>query len=495
MMVAALSVLAVQGLAGALDNLLHHELEARLPSRSSARTELALHSVREGVYAVVFLGLAWGEWRGAWAWALAALLLFEIAITIADFLVEDATRALPRLERALHTVLAVGYGAFLAAFAPVWLDWALTPTAVVPASYGLLSPLLTLYGLGVGAWSVRNAIAAVGLGRARRERNARPIPAPSGRRVLVAGGTGFIGGHLVEALLDRGDAVWVLTRDVRQARAQFGPRVRVIDDLGVLPDSSRFDAVVNLAGALVAGGLWTRGRRRLLVESRTRTTAALVALMARLDTKPEVLLAASAVGVYGVRGDERLDESASGQPIFMSELCQAAEAAARAAEALGVRVVAPRFGVVLGRDGGLLPMLGLASFFGFGARLGDGRQWFPWIHVEDAVGLILHALDDADIRGPINAVAPSSVRQGDFAAILARAQQRPLWLAVPAAPMRLALGELSQLLLDGQRVIPQRALQTGYRFGWPALEEALEDLALGAGDRAVHSAVPSSVEG
>jgi uncharacterized protein (TIGR01777 family) len=481
-MYAALGVLAAQGLVGALDNLLHHELTARLPSRTSARTELALHSVREGVYAVVFFCLAWAEWRGWWAWALAALLVLEIGVTIADFLVEDATRALPRFERALHTGLAVGYGAFLAAFAPVWLGWALSPAEVVPASYGLLSPLLTLYALGVGAWSVRNAVAVFGLSRARAEQAAKPLPAPSGRRVLVAGGTGFIGGRLVGALVARGDEVWVSTRDVRQARAQFGrsERVHAVDDLGLLPDSSRLDAVVNLAGAMVVGGLWTRARRKVLVESRTRTSAALVALMARLERKPEVFLAASAVGVYGVRGDERLDESASGQPIFMSALCQAAEAAAREAEQLGVRVVALRFGVVLGREGGLLPMLGLASFLGVGARLGEGRQWFPWIHIEDAVGLILHALDDRDLAGPINAVAPSSVRQGDFAAILARAQHRPLWLTVPVKPLRLALGEMSQLLLDGQRVIPQRALQAGYRFRWPALEDALEDLALGA---------------
>ncbi len=252
--------------------------------------------------------------------------------------------------------------------------------------------------------------------------------------------------------------------------------MHVLDDLGVLPDSSRFDAVVNLAGAMTAGGLWTGARRRTLVESRTRTTEALVALMARLERKPEVFLAASAVGFYGVRGDEPLDESAQGQPIFMSALCREAEAAASQAQRLGVRVVAARFGLVLGRDGGLFPPLALASRLGLGARLGDGRQHFPWIHVDDAAGLVLHALHDPDLAGPLNIVAPSTVRQGDFADALARAQGRPRRLAVPALPLRVGLGELSQLLLDGQHVVPQRALQAGYRFRWPALEGALEDL-------------------
>src|SRR5580704_12293046 len=165
LMTPVLILILVQAVLGATDNLIHHEVEAALPSRPGARLELTLHASREAIYAVLFAGLAWLEWRGLWAFALGGLLAAEVAITLKDFLVEDRTRRLPPFERVLHTVLAIGYGAILAMLTPILIGWAAAPTALAPASHGLLSWIMSLASLGVGAWSVRNWIAVMALRR------------------------------------------------------------------------------------------------------------------------------------------------------------------------------------------------------------------------------------------------------------------------------------------------------------------------------------------
>ena len=478
-MIAALSILVGQGLLGALDNLIHHELQARLPSRVSARWELTLHALREAIYGLLFLALAWAEWHGIWAWVLAAMLLAEIVITIADFLEEDATRRLPRFERVLHTVLAVSYGAFLAALGPELARWAAAPTGVVAASYGPLSWLLTLYAAGVLAWSARNAIAVGHLYGAVRQKSAPPRPPPTGDAVLVTGGTGFIGSALIDSLLDDGRRVILLTRDALQARTQFGPAVTAIEDLRTLPPETRIEAIVNLAGAAITGGLWTRRRKALLVESRLHVTRDLNALIERLEQKPSTLISASAVGYYSDRGSEPLAECAAPGTGFPSMLCKAWEAEAALAAAHGVRVTALRFGLVFGRGGGIFPALAAASRLGCGAVLGSGRQYMPWIHLDDAVGLIRFALAHRTLSGPVNAAAPDCLPQAVFARQLASAQERPQWLRLPEALLSAMLGELSQLLLDGQRVVPTEAVKAGYHFNFPTLPEALADLVPG----------------
>ena len=391
-MTAVFAILSLQALAGAFDNLWHHELEARLPQRISARYELLLHAVREAIYGVLFLGLAWLRWQGAWAWVLAALLAVEVVITLMDFIEEDLTRRLPPLERVLHTGLAVSYGAFCAALAPIMADWAALPSALVPDGHGWWSILFTLYAAGVLAWSVRNFIAVAALHR--RARTALPTDAPrhppAGSAVLVTGGTGFIGTALVESLAAEGRRVIVLTRDTRQAEALFGPGVQAVGDLDLLPAETRIEAVVNLAGAPIMDGPWTRARKALLVESRVRTTAAVVGLLERLETRPRVLISASAVGYYAAPADAgTLDERAPPQPgRFQSDLCAAWEQEARRAEALGVRTVRLRFGLVLGKGGGMLPVLSAAARLGAGTVLGTGRQPFPWVHLDDVLGLV-----------------------------------------------------------------------------------------------------------
>ena len=468
-MTTILILFLLQGAMGAADTLWHHELGAGLPGRPSARTELGLHAAREAIYAVVFLTLGWVEWRGAWASVLAALLATEIWITLADFLEEDRTRRLAPSERVLHTLMAIGFGVILAFLVPVLIAWSRAPTGLVFAGHGALSWLMTLVGLGVAAWAIRD-------GAAMATQPAAPplsTPASSGPTVLITGATGFIGRALVARLQQLAYRVVVLARDPMQARAQFGPSVVVLDDLHQIPPEARIHAIVNLAGASIAGGPWTRERRRTLLRSRLDTTRALVGLIVRLDHRPRALVSASAVGFYGDRGDETLTESSAPAPGFMSELCQRWEEAAAVAEVDGVRVCRLRLGLVLDWSGGILPLLALPAAFGLGAIIGSGRQWMAWAHLDDVLEAITTAIEDPRFEGPINVAAPEKLTQAQFTRALAYTLKRPQWLKVPAWPLRLGLGELSDLFLASQKVEPGRLADLGYRFRKGELQAAL----------------------
>jgi len=479
---AVFAILAVQALLGGFDNLWHHELHAKLPQRRPARRELALHAAREGIYGVVFLALAWTEWHGALALLLGGLLAVEVVVTLADFLEEDRSRRLPPFERVLHTVLALTYGVFLAALAPHLVDWSSRPTGLAWTPHGLVSLAFSACAAGLAAWSVRNALAVRALGRevepaaAAPRQDGRILPA-----VLVTGATGFVGSALVEQLRRDGRRVIVLARDLLQARALFGGDAWVVDRLDDVPSETVIDAVVNLAGARVLGLPWTRARRAELLRSRTATTAAVVDLMRRLQQRPRVLVSASAVGFYGATPQGAFDPCDERSPArpgqFQSDLCAAIEHEARRAEALGVRVVRMRFGVVLGRGDGAYPMLALSARLGLGAVLGSGRQPAPWIHLDDAVGLIRFALADGGLAGPVNAVAPGTPSQETFVRALAASFGRGVHLRMPHAVLRRALGEMAELLLEGQNAIPAAALAAGYRYRHPVLDEALASLA------------------
>jgi uncharacterized protein len=472
------TLIVVQALLGAFDNLWHHEITEKLPSKRAAARELTLHAARELLYAFLFFAFAWYEWRGMWAALIGTVLAVEVVITLADFIVEDQTRPLPKLERVLHTILAMNMGAVLIVLAPILQEWWSSPTAVRPAGYGAVSWVFTVCSVGVLAWSVRNALAVL---RHRRPpewvRNPlKTFATPSGRTVLITGATGFIGGQLVRRLLTRGDAIIVLTRDADRGLDRFGPHVQVITDLKALETDTRIDAVVNLAGARILGLPWTEGRRSALLRSRIDTTRALIELFAILDRPPRVLIGASAVGYYGVRGDEELDERAAPQAIFQSTLCQEWEAMSRAAESLSVRVVTLRLGLVLARDGGALPSLARPVRLGLGAILGSGRQWMSWIHIDDVLRLFEFALGNPALRGAVNAVAPVAVTQAQFQRELARTLRRPLWLHIPAWVLRMLLGEMAQLLVDGQRVVPVRAVAMGFVFQYSEVGAALRQL-------------------
>jgi len=476
------SLITMQGLLGGLDNLWHHEITERLASRRTASRELSLHAAREFIYSFVFLGLAWFRWQGVWAWWLAAVLAAEVVITLADFVVEDRTRRLPPLERILHTVLAMNFGAVLTALWPVLQQWGARPTAVVYAPNGSFSWVLSVFGVGVFAWSVRNTAAVFSL-RRPPEWVRNPIAAGVSARprtVLVSGATGFIGGHLVRRLIERGDRVIVLTRDADKALSRFGPHVRIVTRLKDVESTTVIDAIVNLAGATILGLPWTLRRRMKLIDSRVETTRALVDLAGRLNRAPRILISASAIGYYGVHGDELLDELALPSLIFQSKLCQKWEAAADCGETLGMRVVKLRIGLVLGRDGGALPQLARPHRLGLGAVLGSGGQWMSWIHIDDLIRLFEFSLDTPLARGALNAVSPNPVTHLHMQRAIARALHRPLWLRVPAFAVRAMLGEMAQLLVQGQRVVPGRAAVLGFDFQYPHIEKALASL-LGSG--------------
>lgn len=471
------SILTVQVVLGAFDNLWHHEIKERLPAKKSASGEIGLHAAREFLYALIFFGLAWYEWRGVWATLVATVFLAEIVITLSDFIVEDRTRRLPALERVLHTVLAIMIGAALAVLAPILWTWWQLPTAVVTVDYGAFSWMFTGFSAGVFAWSLRDAMAAL-RHRTPPEWVRNPIARaskPSGRYVLISGATGFIGGHLVRSLVERGDVVTVLTRNPDRALDRFGPHVQIVTTLDAIASDTLVHAIVNLAGARILGLPWTRARRRVLKESRLGITRALVNLCARLDRPPQVFVSASAIGYYGVHESRPLAEDAGPQDIFQSQLCQEWEAAAAAAESTCPRVVRLRFGLVFGADGGALPSLALPVRLGLGAILGTAKQWVSWIHIDDLIRLIEFAMEKP-VRGAMNAVSPNPVTHLQVQNALAHSLRRPVWLRVPAWVPRLALGEMAQLLVDGQRVIPRRALTAGFTFKHPDLRETFDHL-------------------
>jgi len=473
-----LPLLTAQALLGAFDHVWNHELREHLPSKRSAAGEIALHCARDFIYALIFFQLGWLEPHGIWAALFAATLGIEILITLTDFVVEDRTRRLAPGERILHTVLAINFGMFLVTFVPTLEQWWSLPGGFEPVRHGIYSSLFALFALGAAGFGIRNAVAALKLRRppewVRDPIEARP--SLNARTVLVSGGTGFIGGHLVRRLLARGERVIVLTRDRDRALDRFGPQVRIITTTEEVQADERIDAVVNLAGAPILGFPWTNSRRQQLIDSRANTTRALVALCGRLTRPPRVFVTGSAVGYYGLGGDEPIDEHGEPQPIFQSELCQKWETAAMAAEGAGARVVRMRMGIVLAANGGSLPQLAMPVRFGLGAVLGTGKQWVAWIHIEDLVRLFEFALDTPSCKGALNAVSPTAATHEQMQRLLAKVLHRRAWLRIPAFFLRALLGEMSQLLVDGQRVKPMRALRSGFVFRYPNLGTALEQL-------------------
>ena len=291
--------------------------------------------------------------------------------------------------------------------------------------------------------------------------------------VLVTGGTGFVGSYLTGMLCARDDKITIVSRrpdHVRTARAG----VKAVE---WLPDLSKFDAVVHLAGEPIFGKRWSTVQKRNLRSSRIASTKKIVASLVDADPKPKAFVCASAIGYYGDRPGEKLVEDSRPGADFLAQLCVDWEKEALAAEAAaGVRTVCVRTGVVLGPDGGALRKM-LRPFRMFvGGPLGSGRQAFSWIHEEDLARLIEFAIDEPEVRGPLNATSPSPVTMKEFARTLGRVLHRPAFCPAPEFALRLALGEVATVLVADQRVIPTRALAAGFEFKHAELEPALTDL-------------------
>jgi uncharacterized protein len=469
------TLVALQLALGAFDIAYHHELVERLPWRRTQSRELALHGARDGLYAVLFLTLGWLEVHGIWAMVLIAVLIAEIVVTLIDFIEEDVTRKLPASERVAHTLMALNYGAIVVLLLPVLLDWAANATAIVPVWYGAATIVASLAAVGIVLSGLRDVTALRRMRRLPSSAAATLVGAlPDRQHVLVTGATGFIGRRLVEALAGAGHDVTVLTRDAAKA-AMLQPPLRIVTSLAQIPDDARIDAVINLAGEPLAGGRWTRRKRRTILASRLRVTREVVRLIARLNQRPAVLISGSAIGWYGLWQDEMLTEFDGGKRCFSHRLCEAWECAAKKAQRLGVRVVRLRIGVVLGLDGGMLNQILIPYEFGLGGPMGSGRQWISWIERDDLVRLIAHIVATPSLTGAVNATAPTPVTNADFARALGRALRRPALLRVPAAILHRLVGAFAdELLLGGQRVLPDKAQASGFVFRHETVDRALD---------------------
>ncbi len=296
----------------------------------------------------------------------------------------------------------------------------------------------------------------------------------SALRALITGATGLIGRALAACVAEP----VVLSRAPERVRPLEGARVYAWEPLARPPPEAAFDGVecvFHLAGEPVAQGRWSASRKAAIRDSRVVGTRHLVAALAGIAPvrRPPVLVSASGVGFYGDRGDEVLVETSTPGTDFLAEVCTAWEREALVATHLGVRVVCVRIGIVLARQGGALARMLPAFRLGAGGRLGSGQQWMSWIHLDDVVGLLLHASRTAGISGPMNATAPLPVRNAEFVRDLGRVLHRPALLPVPALALRLVLGEMSQLLLGSQRAMPTVADASGYEYRHPRLREAL----------------------
>ena len=293
-------------------------------------------------------------------------------------------------------------------------------------------------------------------------------------RVGVVGATGFVGRALVDALTARGDVVVVFSRDPAKARRTLPAAADARPLEAITADGvADLDAVVNLAGESVGARRWDAGYKRAIRESRVQTTRRVVEAIGAGAPRPRVLVNASAVGFYGPRGDEDVTEATPAGDDFLASVCRDWEHEAQKVAAFGVREVRLRLGVVLGDAGGSLEKMLLPFKMFIGGPVGDGRQWFPWVHLADVVGAIVWALDHETLRGAVNVTSPEPLRYRDFAEALGRRLRRPSWLPVPAFALRLVLGQMSEVVVTGQRALPTALLADRYQFKYSRIDDAL----------------------
>lgn len=293
--------------------------------------------------------------------------------------------------------------------------------------------------------------------------------------ILITGGTGFIGKALCCQLIAQGHTLYVVSRRPDQVNGILGYTVNAAPDpFGWLDQP--MDVVINLAGAPIADARWSDSRKQLLMNSRLGPTRQLVSYIEQADHKPKVMISGSAIGYYGAHGSEKVSESGSCHDEFAHRLCLAWEAEAMAAENHGVRVCILRTGLVLEADGGLLARLLPPFKMGLGGRLGNGNHYMPWIHRQDLLNIIYFLMQREDLNGAFNGTAPTPVRNGTFSRILAGTLKRPLLLPLPAFVLRMVFGEMSEMLLTGARVVPERLLQHGFEFEYKTLRPALQQI-------------------
>ncbi len=300
-------------------------------------------------------------------------------------------------------------------------------------------------------------------------------------KIIVAGGTGLVGKALVNRLIEAKHDVVVLCRDVGAARASVNPSARLEKwdgkNMGLWDAQvDGADAILNFAGESIGSKRWSQGRKRVILSSRLDPTRALVEAIRKASRKPRVLVNASAVGYYGEVGDEEVNESRPKGNGFLAEVCDQWEREAMAAETLGVRIVMTRSGVVMGKGAPALQKMMMPFRLFAGGTIGSGRQWFPWVHIDDLTSTVLFSLTNGNLSGAVNVVAPEYVRMKHVCAALGKAMGRPSWAPVPSFMLRMILGEMSEIVLTGQKVAPVKLLESGFRFRFANLEGAFDDV-------------------
>ena len=303
-------------------------------------------------------------------------------------------------------------------------------------------------------------------------------------KIAITGATGFVGSRLVERLISQGHQLIILSRSVQHAQKVFpATAFKNLEIVGYIPTVSGdwqntisgCDAVVNLAGESIAEGRWTPERKQEILNSRKLGTQKVVEAIDNADPKPSVLVNASAIGYYGTSQTASFDETSPAGNDFLAQVSTEWESEAQKVTNSGVRLVILRFGIVLGMGGALGKMITPFKLFA-GGPLGDGQQWFSWIHVDDVVSLILQALNNSQMQGVYNATAPESVRMSQFCNTMGQVMNRPSWLPVPGFALEAILGEAAAVVLQGQQVLPKRTLESGFEYQYPKLQSALREI-------------------
>jgi len=471
------TLILIQIAMGAFDTLFHHEFMERLAWRKSQQKELKLHAIRNLFYAIVFAVVGFFTINGVFAYALIALLMIELFITLSDFVEEDRSRKLPASERVTHTLMALNYGAILVLLIPILLNWGQQNTALVPVDYGLIKYIMGFAAIAVVVFGCRDWFAAQRLAHL-------PIRAGSElvgdniltQHFLVTGGTGFVGRRLVNALSQAGHQVTVLTRELKSATHLKAP-IQIITDLDQIPSGAQVDAIVNLAGHPIASGLWTGKHRRKVMRSRLKMSRKLRKLCVRLRSKPSVFISASAIGVYGISQNTEVDETHTivDDGSFSRRSCARVEAEALKMKSLGIRTINLRIGLVLDPDGGPLGQMIVPFDLGLGGPFGKGQHWMSWISRDDLVRLVIHCINEKSIDGAVNATTINPVQNKDYAKALGRALYRPAIIPLPAFVLKLGLRDFAkEIFLGSQNVVPTKALQSGFTFETPEINQALK---------------------
>ncbi|GAW86824.1 conserved hypothetical protein [Bathymodiolus platifrons methanotrophic gill symbiont] len=289
--------------------------------------------------------------------------------------------------------------------------------------------------------------------------------------ILITGGTGFIGSTLCSRLLEENNEIVMLSRHPEKIKLPM----KAVADLSDLKDSDIFDVVINLAGEPIANKRWSDKQKHQIFSSRIGTTEKLISYFEKLENRPKLFISGSAIGYYGIdKTDNVIEEKERGDNSFSSELCQKWEAVALKAEKLGVRTCLLRTGIVLGKNGGALSKMLFPFKMCLGGRIGDGKQWMPWIHIDDLVGIILYCMSHDNLQGAINGTSPNPVTNQVFTKTLGTSLKRPTIIPMPAIVVKLLMGQMGEeLLLAGKKVVPKKALDAGYTFKYRTLEEAL----------------------